>query len=255
MNHPPTGYSARPIPERPLSLPHRAMPSVMNLLLAEDDAILADALGAQLRRAGFEVEHAPNGAVAEYLLLKQPFDIAILDLGLPMVDGLTVLKRARAARRTLPVLVLTALDSLDDRVSGLNAGADDYLTKPFDFPELEARLHALMRRARPGAAHNATTLGDLAFDRDARRASVRGEPIELSPRERMLLDLLLSQRDRVVTKDQIGQAWALDRSEAGGTGSIEVYIHRLRRKLEQSGLAIRTVRGLGYRLEAEAPRP
>jgi two-component system OmpR family response regulator len=124
------------------------MSTPATLLLAEDDATLADALSAQLRRAGFEVEHAPNGAVAEYLLLKQVFDIAILDLGLPMVDGLTVLRRVRAARRTLPVLVLTALDALDDRVAGLNAGADDYLTKPFDFPELEARMHALLRRSR-----------------------------------------------------------------------------------------------------------
>jgi len=226
------------------------MPSQMNLLLAEDDAILADALSAQLRRAGFVVEHAPNGAVAEYLLLKQNFNVAILDLGLPMVDGLTVLKRLRAARRQLPVLVLTALDSLDDRVAGLNAGADDYLTKPFDFPELEARLHALMRRGRPPTASAA--LGDLVFDRDTRRASVRGEPLELSPREAMLLDLLLSQRDHVVTKEQITQAWAQDGSDNSGTGSIEVYIHRLRRKLEQSGLAIRTVRGLGYLLENEA---
>lgn len=223
---------------------------VTTLLLAEDDAILADALSAQLRRAGFDVEHAANGAVAEYLLLKQPFDLAILDLGLPMVDGLTVLRRARAAQRSLPVLVLTALDSLDDRVAGLNAGADDYLTKPFDFPELEARLHALMRRTRP--AQSATDLGQLRLDRDAHRATVRGEAVELSPREWMLLELLLAQTDRVVTKDQIGQAWALDRSEAGGPSSIEVYIHRLRRKLEQSGVVIRTVRGLGYLLEAEA---
>lgn len=227
----------------------------MNLLLAEDDAILSDALSAQLREAGFEVEHAPNGAVAEYLLLKQPFDVAILDLGLPLVDGLTVLKRVRAAKPALPVLVLTALDSLDDRVAGLNAGADDYLTKPFDFPELEARLRALLRRTRPlGASQE---LGQLTFDRDARRAAVRGEPLDLSPREWMLMDLLLSQRDKVVTKDQIQQAWAVDRTEAaqagtGATNSIEVYIHRLRRKLEQSGLAIRTVRGLGYLLEAEA---
>jgi two-component system OmpR family response regulator len=221
----------------------------MTVLLAEDDAILADALTDQLRRAGFEVEHAANGAVAEYLLLKQPFDLAILDLGLPMVDGLTVLRRARAARCTLPVLVLTALDSLDDRVAGLNAGADDYLTKPFDFPELEARLHALMRRSRPAAS--ASEMGHLSLARDTRRATVRGEPLELSPREWMLLELLMSQRDRVVTKDQISTAWALDRSEAGGAGSIEVYIHRLRRKLEQSGLAIRTVRGLGYLLENE----
>jgi two-component system OmpR family response regulator len=226
----------------------------MNLLLAEDDAILSDALSAQLHEAGFEVEHAPNGAVAEYLLLKQPFDLAILDLGLPLVDGLTVLRRVRAAKPALPVLVLTALDSLDDRVAGLNAGADDYLTKPFDFPELEARLRALLRRTRP--LGNTAELGHLSFDRDTRRAAVRGEPLDLSPREWMLLDLLLSQRDKVVTKEQIQQAWATDRSEAtgpaaSGTNSIEVYIHRLRRKLEQSGLAIRTVRGLGYLLEAD----
>jgi len=226
------------------------MPSAMTLLLAEDDAILADALSAQLKRAGFEVEHAPNGAVAEYLLMKQHFDLAVLDLGLPMVDGLTVLRRVRAAQCATPVLVLTALDSLDDRVAGLNAGADDYLTKPFDFPELEARLHALMRRARPSV--KLAELGDLSFDPDTRRAAVRGEPLDLSPREWMLLELLLSQRDRVVTKDQIAQAWALERTEAGGASSIEVYIHRLRRKLEQSGLAIRTVRGLGYLLEADA---
>jgi two-component system OmpR family response regulator len=222
----------------------------MNLMLAEDDVLLADALTAQLRRAGFEVEHAPNGAVAEYLLLKRPFDVAILDLGLPLVDGLSVLRHVRAANCAVPVLVLTALDTLDDRVAGLNAGADDYLSKPFDFPELEARLHALMRRNRPSAA--ASVMGRLSVDRAARRASIGGETVELSPREWLLLDLLLSQRDRVVTKDQIGDAWDVERSEAGGAaGSIEVYIHRLRRKLEGSGLSIRTVRGLGYLLEAE----
>ena len=226
----------------------------MKLLLAEDDAILADALSANLRHAGFEVEVADNGAVAEYLLLRQNFDLAILDLGLPMVDGLTVLKRVRAAKPSLPVLVLTALDSLDNRVAGLNAGADDYLTKPFDFPELEARLRALLRRSRTSAT-STQEMGRLNFDRDARRATIDGETVELSPRAWMLLDLLLTQRDKVVTKDQIAQSWAVDRSEAGGPGSIEVYIHRLRRKLESSGLAIRTVRGLGYLLEAEAAAP
>jgi two-component system OmpR family response regulator len=224
----------------------------MNLLLAEDDSLLADALTAQLSHAGFTVEHAPNGAVAEFLLLKQSFDLAVLDLGLPLVDGLTVLRRTRAAKPSLPVLILTALDSLDDRVAGLNAGADDYLTKPFDFPELEARLRALLRRSRP--QNSATEIGQLSFSRDTRRASVRGDVMDLSPREWMLLDLLLTQRDKVVTKDQINQTWATDRSEApGGNNSIEVYIHRLRRKLEHSGLAIRTVRGLGYLLEVEAP--
>jgi two-component system OmpR family response regulator len=233
----------------------------MNLLLAEDDAILSDALTAQLRQAGFQVELADNGAVAEYLLMRHGFDLAVIDLGLPLVDGLTVLKRVRAAKPALPVLVLTALDGLEQRVAGLNAGADDYLTKPFDFPELEARLRALLRRSRNSSTGSAQELGRLTFDRDARRASINGEPIELSPREWMLLDLLLSQRDKVVTKDQIAQAWAPDRGNAGrsdvnrsepsGPGSIEVYIHRLRRKLESSGLTIRTVRGLGYLLEAE----
>jgi len=235
----------------------------MRLLLAEDDAMLSDALLAQLGHAGFEVEHAPNGAVAEYLLLRHAFDAAVLDIGLPMVDGLTVLKHVHAAKPMLPVLVLTALDGLEDRVAGLNAGADDYLTKPFDFPELEARLRALMRRSRsvlPGPAA-ATDIGRLVFDRDARRASVDGQPVDLSPREWTLLDLLLTQRERVVKKEQITQAWSADRQDGPGSeapaapGMIEVYIHRLRRKLEGSGLVIRTVRGLGYLLEPEAGPP
>ncbi len=217
----------------------------MNLLLAEDDALLADALQQQLLKASFKVECAENGAVAEYLLKKQDFDIAILDLGLPLVDGLTVLKRVREAGRTMPILVLTALDALEHRVAGLQAGADDYLTKPFDFPELEARLHALLRRGRP--ASQTQQLRRLSLDRASRRASIGGEPLDLSPREWTLLDLLLTERDRVVTKAQIVEAWGADEG-----GSIEVYIHRLRKKLEGSGLAVRTVRGLGYLLEATA---
>ncbi|MEY8689284.1 MAG: response regulator transcription factor, partial [Leptothrix sp. (in: b-proteobacteria)] len=119
----------------------------MHAVLAEDDAILADALAANLQAAGFEVEVAPNGAVAEYLLTRPGCDLGIVDLGLPLVDGLTVVQRVRAARPTLPLVILTALDGLENRVAGLNAGADDYLTKPFDFPELEARIRALLRRA------------------------------------------------------------------------------------------------------------
>ncbi|AKJ28461.1 response regulator transcription factor [Caldimonas brevitalea] len=229
----------------------------MRILLAEDDAILSDALTANLQHAGFEVETAENGAVAEYLLLRQHFDIAVLDIGLPMVDGLTVLKRARATKPDQPILLLTALRDLEHRVEGLNAGADDYLTKPFDFPELEARLRALLRRAKPSAAA-VQQVGALSFDRDARRATIDNEVVEFSPREWSLLDLLLGQRDKVVTKDQIAQSWASERPEAGGgradaaPGSIEVYIHRLRRKLEPSGISIRTVRGLGYLLELDA---
>ena len=136
----------------------------MKLLLAEDDAILADALSSSLRNAGFEVEVAANGAVAEYLLLKQNFDVAVLDLGLPLVDGLTVLKRERAARPALPMLVLTALDGLDDRVAGLNAGADDYLTKPFGIGELLARLRLALRHRTPESANATLTAGELVVD-------------------------------------------------------------------------------------------
>ena len=253
------------------------MSTPLRLLLAEDDAMLSDALLTQLGQAGYGVEHAPNGAVAEYLLLRQDFDAAVLDIGLPMVDGLTVLRRVRAAKPALPVLVLTALDGLDDRVAGLNAGADDYLTKPFDFPELEARLRALLRRSQPlaasgsHAARSTPEMGRLVFDRDARRASVDGVLLELSPREWTLLDLLLGQRERVVQKDQITHAWHAEKhadhtadhtadqpDQAGAEppaapGMIEVYIHRLRRKLDGSGVSIRTVRGLGYLLEQAGP--
>lgn len=223
----------------------------MKLLLAEDDSLLADALSASLQSSGFEVEIAVNGAVAEYLLLRHDFDIGLLDLGLPLVDGLTVLKRVREVKPDLPMLVLTALDGLEHRVAGLNAGADDYLTKPFEFSELEARIRALLRRTRGSAAAAMQTTGRLSFDREARRASIDKTPLELSPREWTLLDLLLTQRDKVVTKDQIAHAWTHEPGEQS-ISSIEVYIHRLRRKLEGSMLSIRTVRGLGYLLEAEA---
>ncbi|WP_092943691.1 response regulator transcription factor [Roseateles sp. YR242] len=223
----------------------------MNLLLAEDDPILADALCEQMRGSGFHVEHAPNGAVAQYLLAKQAFDVVVLDLGLPMVDGLEVLRQLRQHDASLPVLILTALDSLEDRVAGLNAGADDYLTKPFDFPELEARLRALMRRSRAiKASHE---LGQLSLQRETRSAQVRGDMLELSPREFDLLDLLLTHQGRVITKEQINQVWSGERGvdTLAANNAVEVYIHRLRRKLEGAQVAIRTVRGLGYLLELE----
>jgi two-component system, OmpR family, response regulator len=219
----------------------------MKLLLAEDDVVLADALVTQFRGAGFDVEHAPNGAVAAYLLERHAFDMAVLDIGLPMIDGLNVLKQSRVARPALPVILLSARDALDDRVAGLQAGADDYVTKPFDWPELLARVQALLRRTQPQPA--ALQWRALALDVDRRRLTVAGEVLELSGREWDLLALLVQQRDKVVTKEHIAQTWATEGSEPGGGNTIEVYVHRLRRKLEGSGLHIRTVRGLGYLLE------
>ena len=219
----------------------------MKLLLAEDDAILADALKLQLEGAGYTVEHAPNGAVADYLLHRHAFDIAVLDVGLPMLDGIGVLRHVRQTNPALPVLLLSARDALDDRVAGLQAGADDYVTKPFDLPELLARLQALLRRRQPPPLE--ADCAGLYLDGDRRRATVAGVPLELSGREWTLLELLVQQRDKVVTKEQIAQAWAGDGAESGPGNTIEVYIHRLRRKLEGSGVAIRTVRGLGYLLE------
>ncbi|GGY59287.1 response regulator [Pseudoduganella albidiflava] len=223
----------------------------MQLLLAEDDQILAAGLGAQLAQAGFAVQHAPNGPVAEYLLTSQPYDIAIIDLGLPMVDGLSVLKKVRAVRPELPVVILTALDKLDARLASLNGGADDFITKPFIFSELEARLRAVLRRSRhagSGAAPFAElTAGALRFDRETRRAMVNSDLVDLSPREAILLDLLLANTGKVVRKDQIAALW----NDDGSGNSAEVHIYRLRRKLDSSGVAIRTIRGLGYLLEAD----
>lgn len=225
----------------------------MHLLLAEDDPILANALAEQLAHAGYVVEHAPNGPVAEYLLGKRRFDVAVLDIGLPMMDGLAVLKQARSLHPDLPVVFLTALDKLDSRVAGLKAGADDYITKPFDFAELEARLQAVLRRARPAPPHEETRLGGMLFDRAARRIHVEGRAVELTPREAILLELLTAHAGKVVSKEQIGAAWASAGDEVGVGNTTEVHVHRLRRKLEGSQLSVRTVRGLGYLLDAAPP--
>jgi len=223
----------------------------MRILVAEDDAILADAVLRSLRRAGYAVDCVNNGLEADSALDGDEFDLLILDLGLPRKSGLEVLKRLRGRDSRLPVLILTALDGVSDRVRGLDAGADDYLAKPFDLAELEARVRALTRR---GMAGGPTLLrhGALSYDQVGRMARINGEPLELSAREVSLLEIFLQRAGRLVSKDQL-VSHMCEWGEEVSPNAIEVYVHRLRRKLEPGGVRIVTVRGLGYSLEKPAP--
>ncbi|MDK2125368.1 response regulator transcription factor [Parachitinimonas caeni] len=225
----------------------------MKLFLAEDDPILSDALLTSLSQAGFKVSHATNGTDAEARLIGEDFDAAVLDIGLPGIDGLTVLRAVRALKPNLPILLLTALDGVEDRVAGLNAGADDYLPKPFDFSELEARLNALMRRSK-SLQPDITTIANLRLDRVGQRAWAGEVPLVLSARELEVLDVLVTQRDRVVPKEQIVSLLAPEGGDLGAN-AIEVYVHRLRKKLEPCGVEICTVRGLGYLLQQRKSQP
>ncbi|MBT9466879.1 response regulator transcription factor [Hydrogenophaga sp.] len=225
-----------------------------HLLIVEDDELLRDGLSAQLMQAGHRISTAEDGQVALDLLQAEPFDGVVLDLGLPRVDGLTVLRTLRQRLPALPVLVLTARDGVEDRVAGLNAGADDYLTKPFSLDELQARLQALLRRANLPSA-SASDPGEanhpLRLDADLQRAWLGQEAIDLTPREWTLLDLLVRHTGRVVSRDDVLSAWQTVPGETGALASnaLEVYVHRLRRKLTGSPLNIRNIRGLGYLLE------
>jgi two-component system OmpR family response regulator len=220
----------------------------MRILIAEDDPILADALRCTLRQSGYAVDWVKNGGDADAALDTSEFDLLILDISLPKLCGFEVLKRLRARNSHLPVLMLTALDSVNDRVRGLDAGADDYLAKPFQLAELEARVRALTRRGMSGAA-TLIKHGQLSFDQVGRVAELGGKRLELSARELSLLELFLRRSGRLVHKDQVVEhlcGWG----EEVSANAIEVYVHRLRRKLGPGGVTISTVRGVGYRLEA-----
>ena len=215
----------------------------MRILLVEDDATLQRGLETALAGMGHQVLIAGDGSHADTLLAGETFDLVVLDLGLPKLDGLEVLKRLRARRKTTPVLILSARDRIEDRVLGLDSGADDYLNKPFELTELEARVRALLRRGQ-GAQ---TTVGGLDWSWEQRQASIAGEPVTLSAKELTLLESLLSQVDKVVSKETLTNRMG-DAEGAAGENPVEVYIHRLRRRLAPAGLEIVTVRGVGYLL-------
>jgi two-component system, OmpR family, response regulator len=228
----------------------------MRLLLVEDDAALAEALEYSLRKDGHAVDRASNGGAADQVLKMASFDLVVLDLNLPVLDGLDVLRRLRGRQNLTPVLIVSARDDDNERVRGLDLGADDYLVKPFGIQELGARVRALLRRG--GSVRSSLVAhGDLSFDTVSRTAKVRGAALDLSAREVSLLEALLMNFGRVRSKEKLlSQMYGFDVDV--GLNTIEVYIHRLRKKIAGSGIFLKTVHGRGYLLtqdEVGAPAP
>lgn len=221
----------------------------MRVLLVEDDELIAHGVDAGLSARGLTVDGAKTAAQAEALHRAVHYDVVILDLGLPDEDGMSLLQRWRANGMSLPVLVLTARDAVEDRVAGLRTGADDYLLKPFDLDELIARLHALLRRA-AGRSVDVIEEGGLRFDAARGEVSMHGQPVDLSRRERALLGALLHAHGRILSADQLKDS-LYGLGEEIESNALNVHIHHLRRKLG-AGL-IETVRGVGYRFHSEAP--
>ncbi|MFA6920711.1 MAG: response regulator [Gallionella sp.] len=219
----------------------------MRVLIVEDDPILADGLMRILQRHNYVVTHESNGRRADQLLAVQQFELVILDMGLPDMDGSEILRRLRHRNLKVPVLVLTARDKVEDRVKGLDCGADDYLAKPFDLLELEARIRALLRRGQ-SASSALLQVGELCLDTAGHRATLNGEMLELSARELSVLEVLMLRAGRVVGKELLAEQMSA-LGEEMSVNAIEVYVHRLRKKIESGNVNIRTLRGLGYLLE------
>jgi two-component system, OmpR family, response regulator len=215
----------------------------MRILVVEDDALLAAGLISTLTRAGHAVEHATMGRHADRMLTDDEFDLVVLDVGLPDINGFEVLRRLRLRRAMTSVLVLTARDAVEDRVHGLDLGADDYLTKPFSVTEFEARVRALLRRVNAPAAQ--WSIAGMTVDVPGKRVRIQDRPIDLTPREWAILELFLSHPGRVLSKEQIADGlFTFD--EQLSANAIEVHVSRLRLKIEPGGVRIRTVRGFGY---------
>ncbi|MCS3471559.1 two-component system response regulator QseB [Pseudomonas sp. JUb42] len=217
----------------------------MRLLLIEDDVALGEGIHQALIREGYTVDWVKDGAGALHALLSEAFDVAILDLGLPKMDGLTVLRRLRESGSALPVLILTARDGTEDRIAGLDAGADDYLIKPFDLAELKARLRALLRRS-AGRARVMIEHAGIRLDPTTQQVTYHNDPVALTPKEYQLLYELLSPPGRVMTRERLIQllyGW----NEEAESNTLEVHIHHLRKKF--SSELIRTIRGVGYLVE------
>ena len=222
----------------------------MRVLLVEDNDTLADALSRSLAKQDYAVDVLKEGDYADEVLATQTYDLIILDLGLPGMDGLEVLRNLRRRGSTSPVLILTARSDIKERVTGLDSGADDYLSKPFALEELEARVRAMLRR-RGGAATSAVIArGVLRFDTQNRTCYVEDRDIDLTPRERSVLEVLLRRCGKVVSKEQIAES-VFSFDDDASPSAIEIYVHRLRKKLDHPRLNIRTVRGLGYLLDAQ----
>jgi two-component system OmpR family response regulator len=222
-------------------------PCAMRVLVVEDDVILGEGVTRYLRQAGYGVELAANGAYADTLLAHGDYDVVVLDIGLPGLDGYEVLRRLRARDCRAAVLILTARDAVEERVRGLDLGADDYMVKPFALVELEARVRAVVRRHQ-AAASAQVAYGPLVLDLGARRAWLEGELLRLTAREWNLLEFLVLRAGKMVNKDQIAAAMTRDEGEVSHT-SIEVHVSRLRSKLDHTGIRIRSIRGFGYYLE------
>ena len=220
----------------------------MRVLLAEDEPTLGTWLSRALEGVGIQVEWVNDGRLADLALRRHDHDVVILDLGMPGLDGLEVLQRLRARDQRLPALVLTARDTLAERVNTLNAGADDFLAKPFELAELEARLHALVRRAR-GVDHPRLSCGPLVFDTARKQFLLHGQALTLSPREHAVLRVLIQHSGEPMSKQQILERVFSDEQDVHPE-AVEVFVHRVRKRLEKTGVRIVTMRGLGYALEA-----